>query len=359
MKKVTWDSLTGTMTHLATGVVHLLTAILCVLPTMSFLPHHTVAWLECIGGLGFLIAGICEVSHMCFGHHDDHHHASHVGEAVAWLNLVGGVGFFIGGLVELFAHHYHTVIHGCLLVGWSLNSIAGVLLLIMWRGNDFGGSLLSQLNSHISSGNVVSIEQGSEGVQISLEKKPERERRPSISDRMSSAISKVRKMSDAMTDTITHKAPDAARKISESVHDTFSLESHKHEATLSLRGVISLSMYCWLFVCTTINFVMGLLLVPTGHRSICDVAMTLVWMLVIKVVLVVHSAVTTIPNEQPYRFAMQTTRFLLVVAAAVQTVHLFNSLILLQDIPGGPIADAHTVLVAHGGASSHHRDGEL
>merc|ERR1712232_111967 len=198
------------------------------------------------------------------------------------------------------------------LVGSIIYTVASGLLLMMWQGNDFGGGLINQLNLAISDGRMVSIgPTGQEGVQVCV-------------DKQLSIGGVIRGVSRHMSKTV----------------ENFQVFGSQDASTkkLSIRDVISLCMYCWLFVCTTANFVLGILLLQSGERSFSDVAMTLIWVLGVKVVLLVHSAITTVPNEQPHRFAMQSMWFLLFFAAIVQTVSLFSSIPLGTAAPLGGLS---------------------
>jgi hypothetical protein len=260
---------------------------------------------------------------------------------VACLNCLGGVGFFLGGAAELLAHDYHGFINFNYVAGSALYSIASAFLLVMWQGNDFGGSLLNQLNQSMCAGSTVDVtSKGQDGVCVRVQ----RQRRHTLSVGASVVESLGRRLS---------LAPVNGTNLTES--------EGKKKTKLSLRGVLSLCIYCWLFVCTNVNFLIGIILHRSGERAFSEVAMTLVWILAVKLVLVVHSAITTVPNEQPYRFAMQSMWFLLVLAAAIQTLSLLITLPVIAKHQGHHIdtgmADIATISSSTNQHTSH--GGEL
>jgi hypothetical protein len=296
-QRVRWDTFTGAIVYMVASIVYNVMAVVILAPSLGF--SEQVPLMAFLGGLGFFIGALCEVSHNCFGGG----HGATIGLAVALLNCVGGLAFFLGGYAELFSHHSSAFINFVYLAGSSAYTAAAILFLVMWQGNDFGGTLLSQLNRAIYHGEVVSIEPGDN-------KNGGGAAKGSNSPQSGLRVRLVR-------DTFSRRLSDAF-----SIGPVIEPQgSHK----LSLRGVASLCIYCWLFVCTTINLLMGVLL-HTPRRNLADTAMIFIWMLGVKVVLVIHSAITTVPNEQPYRFAMQSMWFLLASAAVVQTYDLTTSI---------------------------------
>merc|ERR1712176_421813 len=72
----------------------------------------------------------------------------------------------------------------------------------------------------------------------------------------------------------------------------------------STRDVVFLVVYCWLLAITMMNAVVSIFHPEGRWRHVSDVANCWLWMLVVLVVLVVHSAVSSVPNYQPFRLAM-------------------------------------------------------
>lgn len=334
LKQSRRDSFMGTMSLVAGSILANVMTTISVLPGVAHGMGDAVPVMACVVGFLFFAGGVCEVSQTSWG--GDHGHVSVLSSAIAWLNCTGGLCFFLGGAMELFWHHHVAFIRLAYLVGSLEYTVASALLLVMWQGNDFGGTLLNQLNHAICAGSTVNITpsppvsggEGKDGLLVRVG---------------GSARKTVRKMSNVGMEHLSN-----AFGIVQSA-----------QTKVSLRDVVSLCICCWLFVCTTANLVLGLILLQSGHRDIADVAMTLIWALVVKVVLVVHSAITTVPNEQPYRFAMQSMRFLLLFAAAVQTTSLFSSIPLgvghhngfAAGAPGGHdgAPASLTQAIAHGG----------
>lgn len=316
LQRVRWDSLMGTMTYVVSSLVYQVVCFLVVLPDLG-LPKKTIPLLSCLGGFGFMIGGFCEVSHTLLGSHG---HGIGLSSVVALLNCLGGIGFFLGGAAELVAHHYSAFIHFNYLLGSALYSVASAFLLVMWECNDFGGSLLDQLNHSICTGNVVNIKpEGQEGMRVSVD------RQKSISVSGAVPVSPSRRLFEGCLSNLTAFSAGEA-----------------HKTKLSLRGALSLCVYAWLFVCTCVNFVSGILLLPSGRHTLSDVAMVFIWLLAVKLILVVHSAIATVPNEQPYRFAMQSMSFLLLCAAAIQTVILVTEIPLLAGPAVGHGIGSHS-----------------
>merc|ERR1719330_1696831 len=87
----------------------------------------------------------------------------------------------------------------------------------------------------------------------------------------------------------------------------------------STRAAFFIVIYCWLFSCSLMNSVVSIFRVEDTGRHFSDVVNDWLWMVVAFLVLVVHSAVASMPSEQPFRFLMLCARGVLTASAVMQT----------------------------------------
>lgn len=243
-----------------------------------------------LGGVGFFLAGVCECVHL-------RHVAVEqrlAGQSptklflmpvcwVALMDLVGGLNFMVGGMCSLVGYA-PTFAAGNLFMGSICYTLGSLLLVVMWRGNDFGFALMYQFNSVAEfREDQFGIEHGGERAAIHLQ-----------------------------GDLLQHANRTVVRQTR--------LLARTHRSELSFRATTFLVVYCWLFVMIYINFVTSTAHKQSTLRHAGDLIMNLLWLFLLVVVLVVHSALHSVPNVQPYRFAMFSMRVILSCMAGVQTV---------------------------------------
>lgn len=239
-----------------------------------------------VGSLLFLAGGVCECSH-------NRILSGGLSEPKWWisvLNTIGGLTFTLGSIPLVTSPHDESDAKelwsaGNYLIGAICFVIAGGLLLVMWKANDFGLALISRLNLAVdtSSGPVTMVMQpGRVGVQVHVDGQ--------------------REMSAALRD-------DEARQ------------------SFTIRGVIFIFIYCW-FVCAALLdcICKAVWYRHDGHshvtREACDFIMQVFLVMLIILVLVIHSAVARVPRTQPYKCTMVCVRITFLLGAAVETIVL-------------------------------------
>lgn len=290
-----WESVVGVVSFFVAMILWIIPSAIATLPT-SWQPASygaKLVWVKLpdfIGGFGFFLGGMCECLH--------NRHAESIFEPVVWVaicNLVGGLNFFLSCAATIGAEPSNAAVafgHFNLWMGAICYCLGGMLLIVMWRANDFGLCLMNQLNNAAKSGHGVEIGAQGEGLTMRLRH------------------------------TLTGNLPTALIAASEVARDG------QH---LSIRGVSFLVCYCFLFSVSYVNCVNVYAYGESDLRHFTDFAMAFIWILTVIIVLVVHSAVTNAPNQQPYRMAMFSMRFILFCATVVQSVVLFSSMSDLHD----------------------------
>mmetsp|Transcript_20308 Transcript_20308/g.45124 ORF Transcript_20308/g.45124 Transcript_20308/m.45124 type:complete len:478 (-) Transcript_20308:253-1686(-) len=282
---VDWDSTIGSISYFVGAILFEVGPVHDVLPDWGQPAYVEVICHACTfgGGVLFLVGGVCEVTHNCVWG------TATVRDPVYWVsvcNCVGGILFFFGGTacfwfrwVEGFAE-FEQVNY---FVGSGLFAIGSVLLVVMWRANSFGMTLLRQVNLALQIGGRVrtGVTRGTPGVAV-------------------------------MTDGV-----EADEEVAE-------------QGKFSIRGVTFLVIYCWLWCAVAVNCAVSFSLRQPWWRHFADAAMGGLWLAVVTVVLLVHSTVTSVPPAQPYRFVLFAFRFILTVATGVQTC------VLVQSLPSPP-----------------------
>lgn len=235
-----------------------------------------------LGGLGFLVGGVCEVIH----------NWSRSSEDVEWwvsiMNCIAGALFFSGGVAGLLATPGSTP-GVCFALGISIYVVTSMLLIIMWRSNDFGLTLLRQLNSTLRAGSPVSITHTADGMVI----------------RHGTGLPRPAR---ADTSGQARESPTGQEG------------AGSHAGRLSVRGVVFLLLYCWLFACSTMNCVACMFADSGSGENLLRLAGGILWLFVVAIVLTIHSSLTSVPNQQPYRLAMLAMRGTLFFAAVLQTL---------------------------------------
>jgi len=177
-------------------------------------------------------------------------------------------------------------------------------MVAMWKGNDFGLTLLGPVNEALRLGH--SHETTSSGnLRVQLPDAEEHE--------------EVREL---------QRAASGSRIA-------------RHEK-MSTRGAFFLVMYCWVFAVTGMNLIASLYRDEGMGGHINDVLNAMLWIAVVMVVLLIHSAVTHVPCEQPYRLAYATSRLVLFFVAVYQT-HFFLQWLPNVEHPNGHAPTGHAM----------------
>jgi len=262
-----------------------------------------------VGSLGFLLGGICEVTH-----NKIFRGGATWREPVWWCtiaNLIGAMTF-VGGcfpglcLPEWEGETRNLFVDINFFIGSALYVISSILLIVMWEVNDFGFTLLTQLNHAMKAKGVVNLARSKEGVSVQVELHGD---------------SNTAGQEDA-------KAP-----------------ATKPENHFSVRGTAFLVFYC-LFICTAILCCISQYLqfkhalVEQEWSFFSDILMQVFVVFVLVLILVVHSTIVKIPKIQPYRCAMQGLRFLLLFGGSVQLITLYRFIFVNPEyshrLPGEP-----------------------
>lgn len=272
-----WDCFWGRVsTESVVGIVAYLVGMLAWdisdFPTFFFFELHgdlSRLLLEkvpvAMGGFAFLLGGFCEVVHNRRRGRRD------IVVWVSFINAVGGALLALGSVLGFTpANHSRKV---CMALGMALYTVSCVMLLVMWRSNDFGLTLLRQLNASLGEGAQITISATAQGLRI-------QHTSPSLQAR--------------------ELAQNGSRK-------------------LSMRGVIFLVIYCWLFACGAMNCLAGLFMATGASEHLFTLTGGILWLVVVTLVLIVHSSVTSVPNQQPYWCAMQAMRCTLFLTMLWQT----------------------------------------
>lgn len=253
-----------------------------------------------VGSVGFFIGGICEIVHnrIFTG-------GATSAEPVWWAsmaNFFGGITFLMAALpgVLLPSWNLHVWVHGNYLVGSALFISSSCLMIVMWRANDFGLTLLKQLNfavragGHISLGECVSPA-GTTYVGVRTRLNPEQQ------------------------------------PLQQSREEAGDSETRGH---FSPRGVFFICLYCYFACVALVNCICKhLWYLNDSHfhenhlQHVIDLGMQIFVALIVALVLVIHSVVTEVPDEQPFFCALTSTRVLLFCGAVVQTITLVQFMI--------------------------------
>lgn len=314
VQRVKFNSLAGTLVY-GGGALLFQAAVMAELA----LPHTSAEVLniwcvhipETLGGFAFFFGGLCELSHTWI-------HAEHVecyGAAAGAINTFAGFLFFLGaaaGLPCADGHAHFTEIAGVsYLVGSVLYTLSSVLLLKMWKCNDFGLTLLSQLNRALHAGRIVRVT-------------------PSFMRPATTSFETCRMKYTTTAPVTTLDGPGTPVFHSAAGQEEASSQDAAKEAgkRLSLRGATFITLLCWLLVAMIMNLLIGTLW-PCSARDINFnglYGMNIVGVLAVSVLLVVHSTITHVPKEQPFNFAMLAMRSIVVIATIVQTRTLMAEL---------------------------------
>jgi len=277
----------------------LLFQVACVAILLDLNDAQSIVWVSLpslLGSVGFVIGGVCEVKH----NHvfDEELHVESYSHELAWWaslgNLVGGTCFLLGCLPVLIDPSWSgrasiIYVHMGFFVGSCCFAVTSILRLLMWRANDFGLTLLNQLNQAVELNAEVSIYQGSNDESVGL-----RFRRRSVSN----------------------------------ANEALVLQD---DGKLSIRGVTFIVLYCW-FICIALIDVLIEAIwykkrgFTEGIFFYTGIGMHCFTVCAIFMVLLMHSVVTQVPSQEPWRFAFYATRVIMVLGMTCVTIDVFAAL---------------------------------
>lgn len=260
-----WSELQGKyhvkFASIAGAIVYFLGAVIYQIPCTAALFADQIsptwrrvffAWPSLIGSICFVLGGVCECVH-------NHVFSFQVNKFAWWgsvLNFFGDICFLVAVYPQLSHHQADVVVFvGCILfVGGSIMS------LMMWKSNQFGLTLLAQLNA-VSSDRGVKV--------------------------------------------LAQRQSDGAVALPEDITDDVIRRS------FSIRGIFFVLVYTFTAAMIIVNccFYMGH---PDDNiRSFCIAAQQMLNLVVIHMILVLHSAgFQRLPHEQPFRCLFQLVRCL-------------------------------------------------
>mmetsp|Transcript_63750 Transcript_63750/g.179453 ORF Transcript_63750/g.179453 Transcript_63750/m.179453 type:complete len:501 (+) Transcript_63750:103-1605(+) len=301
-QRVAWESCVGTVVFLLSMLLWTSAAIL---EFNEHLPEE-VELIFCkvpkfLGGIGFLVGGICEVRH------NYSLSSAYVETWASRCDFLGGLCFAISGTLIFFGGF--TMIRASLLTaGMVLYLIAGILLLVMWRGNDFGLLFLRQLNQALRNQTSFCISPGTDdrtGVRVRTGGNRGARRARAGGNQASFPSGALEIDNDNVLSVVC-----AGRQ-------------------LSTRGITFIVIYCWIFTSALMLAISHVILMDEQPlRNLKDFVSNIVWMVIVFIVLLIHSTVATVPNQQPYRLCMIVMRGGLFCEAALKTISLY---IILTD----------------------------
>jgi len=289
-KKLSCASIPGSLGYLFGALLFQVgqTAALWHLSTSA--NYFLIRLMNFLGSCGFLVGSTCEVVH--------NRVMTVEPDGLAWwaslLNLMGSMCFIVATMPSVLIPSFHG--RGEVLwsnfgymIGFVFYAVASVLCFLMWRADDFGLTLLSQLNLAVKADASVKIHtsgSGQIGVQV--------------------------------------------------VHDPDG-EGLEHEYLpsnqLSIRGVVFIVIYIWFICMALIDCVIeGAQYSELHHASESSLQ---VWIaigmhtficLIVFIVLLIHSVVIQIPSHEPFQSAMILGRCTLVGGAVCQSIDVFNFL---------------------------------
>uniref|UniRef100_A0A7S1AS03 Uncharacterized protein n=1 Tax=Noctiluca scintillans TaxID=2966 RepID=A0A7S1AS03_NOCSC len=248
-----------------------------------------------IGCVGFVTGGVCEILHNRVFRDDGPRFLSFVGIGPV-LNFFGGFTFVLGALpgVTVYSWWISLPIWGDVnyLTGSFLYLVTSVIKVMLWRSHNLGLLLFKQLNTAIMNGGRVNYRVGTG------------ERHGHIG------------VSLMMPTSLQSPSPLPETDLS------------NHTAGFSLRGIVFIGVYMWFFCITIINlfwkWVQYLHSETSFSTYLSDSFTELFIVLGMGLVLVIHSAVTAVPKQQPFRFVMVCCRAISVIGAAAATARWWS-----------------------------------
>jgi len=250
--EVEWVSLGGVAIYFLGAIFYQVWALcLCLSDELGFalIPDSASTALSLAGGACFAVGGVCEVAYNQI--------LKKLPTTLVWwaslLNFLGGVLYFISSLPCLSSMSSNA--STC--IGSLLYATAGVLSLWMWRGEQFGLTLLSQLNA-------VARENGLQ---------------------------------------LGHRHHDGAIVVPQKACGAL------QPKTFSLRGMTFLLVYTLSCVLSGLNCCFGGGYMGTQSRDFSMLFESMLYLVIMHMVLLLHSAgLQRIPKQQPYRVLMLLLR---------------------------------------------------
>lgn len=318
-------SAVGTLAYFVGALLFQVGATLAVLP---FELDHTGAVLldgipNTIGSALFVAGGACELLHNRMFRAG----GATCREAVWWASILNTIGsvFFLSGSAPGVIFSYVDLDESAMelkrmwadvtfFAGSLLFVFSSVLLIVMWRCDDFGLTLLRQLNHAIRAGAVVALQAPAS---------PAQTRAIAGADGRSG---------HGVHGDLGSRAADAAQI---AVRVELSQASGAAEASplevqskpkFSLRGTFFVFVYTWFIFVAIVDVLCKQLWYSNAcetsrHllRHVAEIVTQVFLVLGILLVLALHSVMTRVPAEQPYRAAVLGCRLLGLVGAVAQT----------------------------------------
>jgi len=146
------SSIVGWLTYLIGAAFYTVGVVADACEPSPFYANLLVTWPEFFGGALFALGGVCEVLH-------NEVYARLPVTLVWWvsfLNFTGGICFLFCSLPSVISGDEVKV---CSAVGSVMYYITGMLSLCMWRGEQFGLALISDLNDvHREAGTQIAVQ---------------------------------------------------------------------------------------------------------------------------------------------------------------------------------------------------------
>jgi len=283
LQRVEVSSVIGTVAYFVGAAFFNVGTLMELLPPLpETIKLFVIELTNVIGSIGFVLGGVCELIH-----NDVFMGGTTWRQPVWWAsicNFTGGCNFLLGSLPGFTAPEWDgwgivSFVYFNFFAGSSCFIVSSCLLIVMWRSNDFGLTLLSQLNFALRSGGVLGVSSSPQRDHVGL--------------RM----------------LLPEEAPSV-----DASHPKY-----------SLRGAFFIMIYCWFAFVSLANTLFREQQFMHAENArwlelILDVAMQVFLVVIIILVLVIHSVVAEVPEEQPYFCALVSSRVVLFVGAAVQTV---------------------------------------
>lgn len=293
-KRLTRASITGSLGYFFGALLFQVGQTASLWPLSTSANYYLVRLMNLCGSLGFVSGAVSEVVHnrvMTAGP-----------SGLAWwaslLNLIGSISFVAASAPSAFVPSFdgrveELYVNFGFMIGFAFFAVASVLCFFMWRADDFGLTLLSQLNLAVKADAAVKIKTGESG-QIGVQ--------------------------------VLHQHDD---------EDATHAEAHSNSNQLSIRGVFFIVVYIWFICMAMVDCVIeGVEYTELSHTSSKDttwrawtgVGMHAFVVLIVFIVLIIHSVVIQIPSHEPFRSAMILGRFTLVGGAICQSVDVIGFL---------------------------------
>lgn len=246
------------------------------LPLSNFAMAPIFGWPTFFGCVLFVVGSICEIQHNKIFAKG----GASLQEPVFWASLADAFGslcFSLGAIPRLPSESFAEI-------NWFLGSlffvISSVLSLVMWEANDFGLTLLKQLNRR----------------------------------------KKIRSSTFAVSTAGTTRKKIDVRYLDDP-------EVMETKGKMSARDIVFIIIYCWLASVTITNCVVKHLWFWHGEgRYIVeleiDMSLEIFVLCVVFLVLLIHSVVIHLPDVEPYRCALLLTRAIMTFGALAQTTGL-------------------------------------